>query len=182
MNSTIKIVEDFISEQDAFALIEEMQSPSKINPYPEYYKDRNGGTAFPYNNRVMDILKKYSVRANHIQQEFFNLKDKVIVTKAFGSWWQPGQSGSPHIDAIEKEPFIEYSTVIYLNDDYEGGEIYFPKQNFEHRPKSLSAIFFPGNKYEYLHGVKEITKGNRFTALYMQSTKVDFADPDFEVL
>lgn len=66
----------------------------------------------------------------------------MVVTKAFGSWWQPGQSGSPHIDAIEKEPFIEYSAVIYLNDDYEGGEIYFPKQNFEHRPKSLSAIFF----------------------------------------
>jgi predicted 2-oxoglutarate/Fe(II)-dependent dioxygenase YbiX len=72
------------------------------------------------------------------------------------------------------------TAIFWFNDDYEGGEIYFPKQNFEHRPKSLSAIFFPGNKYEYLHGVKEITKGNRFTALYMQSTKIDFVDPDFE--
>ena len=176
----IKIVEDFISEQDAFSLMEEMQSPSKINPYPEYYKDRNGGTAFPYNNRVMDILKKYSVRANHIQKEFFNLKDRVIVTKAFGSWWQPGQCGSPHIDAIEKEPFIEYSTVIYLNDEYEGGEIYFPKQALSLKAKKYSAIFFPGNDYQYIHGVKEITSGSRYTALYMQSTKQEFVDPDFK--
>lgn len=177
----IKIVEDFITEQDANILIDEIKSPSKTNPYPEYYKDRNGGTAFPYNNRVMDILKKYSVRANYIQQEFFNLKDKVIVTKAFGSGWTVGTSGAPHIDAVQKEPFIEYSTVIYLNDEYEGGEIYFPKQGFSTKAKKYSAIFFPGNDLAYLHGVKEITSGNRYTALYMQSTKKEFEDPDFKV-
>ena len=53
----IKIIEDFISASDASVLIEEMQRPSEINPYPEYYKDRNGGTAFPYNNRVLNLLK-----------------------------------------------------------------------------------------------------------------------------
>ena len=110
-----------------------------------------------------------------------NLKDKVIVTKAFGSGWTVGTSGAPHIDAIEKEPFIEYSTVIYLNDEYEGGEIYFPKQGFSTKAKKYSAIFFPGNDRAYLHGVKEITSGNRYTALYMQSTKKEFEDPDFEV-
>jgi len=176
----IKIIEDFISASDASVLIEEMQRPSEINPYPEYYKDRNGGTAFPYNNRVLNLLKKYAIRANLVQKEFFNLDKKVIVTKSFGSGWVPGTSGNPHIDAIEKEPFIEYSTVIYLNDDYEGGNIYFPKQNFSCKPKKYSAIFFPGNDYEYLHGVSKIESGYRYTALYMQSTKEEFVDPDFE--
>jgi hypothetical protein len=176
----IKIVEDFITEEDANVLINEMKRPSEINEYPSYYKDRNGGTALPYNKTVMSLLKKYAVDANRIQKEFFELEKDVIVTKAFGSFWNPGQSGAPHIDAIEKEPFIEYSSVIYLNDEYEGGEIYFPRQSFEHRPKKYSAIFFPGNSFNYIHGVKEITSGNRFTALYMQSTKKEFMDPDFE--
>lgn len=176
----IKIIENFIEPEDAKTLIKEIQSPSEINPYPEYYKNRNGGTAFPYNKIVIDILKKYAILANKVQYDFFNLDKKVVVTKSFGSGWVPGKSGAPHIDAIEKEPFIEYSTVIYLNDEYEGGEIYFPKQNFIHRPNKYSAVFFPGNNYEYIHGVKEITAGNRYTALYMQSTQSEFVDPDFK--
>jgi len=176
----IKIVEDFITEEDANTLINEMKNPSERNEYPVYYKDRNGGTAFPYNKKVMSLLKKYAIHSNKIQKEFFGLEKDVIVTKAFGSFWMPGTSGAPHIDAIEKEPFIEYSTVIYLNDEYEGGEIYFPRQSFEYSPKKYSAVFFPGNSIDYVHGVKEITSGSRFTALYMQSTKKDFIDPDFE--
>lgn len=176
----IKVVEDFIDEQDALALISEIQSPSEVNPYPDYYSERNGGTAFPYNKRVIDILRVYAKKSNHIQKDFFNLDLDVIVTKSFGSGWSPGTSGAPHIDAIEKEKFIEFSTVIYLNDDYDGGNIFFPKQNFSIKPKKYSAIFFPGNDYDYLHGVSAIESGNRYTALFMQSTKKEFQDPDFE--
>jgi len=175
----IKIIKNFIHEEDAKILISEIDNPSEINPYPEYYKNRNGGTAFPYNNKVISILQKYAVAANIVQQDFFNTDKKIIVTKSFGSGWVPGTSGNPHIDAIELEPFIEYSSVIYLNDEYDGGEIYFPKQNFEFKPEKYSAIFFPGNDYDYVHGVKEILSGKRYTALYMQSTKQEFVDPDF---
>lgn len=175
----IKVIKNFINPEDANILISEIENPSQINPYPEYYKNRNGGTALPYNHRVMSILRKYAVAANIVQQDFFNTNKKVIITKSFGSGWLPGTSGNPHIDAIELEPFIEYSSVIYLNDEYEGGEIYFPKQDFIIKPEKYSAIFFPGNDYDYIHGVKEITAGKRYTALYMQSTKSEFVDPDF---
>lgn len=176
----IKIVENFISQEDAELLMSEIKSPSEINPYPDYYLERNGGTAFPYNKNVMDTLKRYAKVANVIQKEFFELDKDVIVTKSFGSAWSIGTSGDPHIDAIEKEPFIEYSSVIYLNDEYEGGNIYFPAQGFSIKPKKYSAIFFPGNDIKYLHGVSKITSGNRYTALFMQSTKKEFQDPDFE--
>lgn len=177
----IKIVDNFIEENDAKVLISEIQNASETNPYPEYYKNRNGGTAFPYNNRVMDILKKYAKKANLVQEDFFQTGKKVIITKAFGSGWNSESSaGAPHIDAVDLEPFIEYSCVIYLNDDYEGGEIYFPQKNFSYKPVKYSAVFFPGNKYEYEHGVTKTTSGQRYTALFMQSTKQEFMDPDFE--
>jgi hypothetical protein len=76
----IKIVEDFITEEDANVLINEMKRPSEINEYPSYYKDRNGGTAFPYNKTVMSLLKKYAVDSNKIQKEFFTLENDVIIT------------------------------------------------------------------------------------------------------
>ena len=56
----IHIIDNFITAEDAAVLIEEQNQPSEVNPYPEYYKNRFGGTAFPYNKRVMDLLIKYS--------------------------------------------------------------------------------------------------------------------------
>lgn len=182
----IKIVENFIDPECAETLIKEMMNPSSVEPYPDYWRDRNGfeektgGSAIPYNPVTRSIMRKYAKKANLIQQEHFKTEKPVIVTKSFGSWWVPGGKGNPHTDAVEKEPFIEYSCVIYLNDEYEGGEIYFPRKRFSVKPKKYSAIFFPGNDIEYEHGVSEITAGTRQTALFMQSTKSEFMDPDYE--
>lgn len=52
--------------------------------------------------------------------------------------------------------------LVYLNDDYEGGEIFFPRYNLTIKPKAGTLITFPGSLY-YIHGVKKITNGNRFT-------------------
>lgn len=52
--------------------------------------------------------------------------------------------------------------LVYLNDDYEGGELYFPRYNYSIKPTAGTMITFPGSLY-YIHGVKEITKGVRYT-------------------
>lgn len=57
--------------------------------------------------------------------------------------------------------FVEYSSVFYINDDYEGGEIFFPDYNLEIKPKPGSVVFFPSNS-KYIHCVKKIIKGDRY--------------------
>jgi len=178
MRSKIKIIEDFITPEDALLMIEQLDNPNK-GVYPEYYKDRNGGTGFPYNPESIALQKKYGHMSNKVCEEFFETEKPVIITKSFGSHWLPGGSGNLHTDAVDREPFIEYSAVLYLNDEYTGGEIYFPRQNFELKPKKYSALFFPGNEQGYLHGVKTVLSGNRYTCLWMHSTKAEFADPDY---
>ena len=54
------------------------------------------------------------------------------------------------------------SAVAYLNDDYEGGELYFPNQGVQFKPKKGAAYFFPGDM-NYIHGVTEIKSGIRYT-------------------
>jgi predicted 2-oxoglutarate/Fe(II)-dependent dioxygenase YbiX len=68
-----------------------------------------------------------------------------------------------HIDNHYRFEYLTNSTIIYLNDDYEGGEIYFPEFDFEYKPKRGDAILFPCDKNEFRHGVKEVTKGKRMT-------------------
>lgn len=48
---------------------------------------------------------------------------------------------------------------VYLNDDYVGGEVYFPERNnFTFKPKINSLVMWPGNK-NFIHGIK-ITQGS----------------------
>jgi len=175
----ITIIDNFINEKDAEELISEQLNPSEINPYPEYYKDRYGGTAFPYNKKVMDILKKYGYLSNEKHKDLNSFVNPIYVFKAFGSTWHPGNKGNLHIDAQGPEPFIEWSTIIYLNDEFDGGDIYFPNQNFVYKPKKYSAVFFPSAGSEYVHGVTTVKSGIRHTALYMHTSLPNRADPDF---
>ena len=50
------------------------------------------------------------------------------------------------------------AVIIYLNDDYEGGDLYFTQHNLRIKPKAGTLITFPGTD-EYLHGVANVLPG-----------------------
>ena len=53
------------------------------------------------------------------------------------------------------------SVLLYLNDDYEGGEIEFQNSNIKIKPEAGSILFFPSN-FLYVHEVYPVTKGPRY--------------------
>lgn len=53
------------------------------------------------------------------------------------------------------------SVLLYLNDDYEGGEIEFIHSNLKFKPEAGSVLFFPSN-FLYVHEVYPVTKGPRY--------------------
>ena len=54
------------------------------------------------------------------------------------------------------------STVSYLNDDYEGGEIEFRQSNVRIKPEAGSIVFFPSN-FLYVHEIMPIKSGTRYS-------------------
>jgi hypothetical protein len=179
------VVKNFITPEDAQTLIKEINNPSESNPYPEYYKTRYGGTAYPYNKIVLDIQKKYSLLSNMVHQELHPEEIKKIQTfKSFGSVWAQGSSAPPHIDDQSPEEFIEYSTVIYLDDNFTGGDLYFPGLNFTYTPKKYEGLFFISDGDLWRHGISPIESGHRSTLLYMHTTQTEhpmgytIVDPD----
>jgi Rps23 Pro-64 3,4-dihydroxylase Tpa1-like proline 4-hydroxylase len=54
------------------------------------------------------------------------------------------------------------SALLYLNDDYEGGDINFPHAGVKIKPEAGSIIFFPSN-FVYVHEVAAVTKGTRYS-------------------
>ncbi len=171
------VIENFIDPKDAEVLLKEMSSPSEINPYPNYYKTRFGGTGYPYNKTVIELHKKYSLLSNKVHQELNPEETKDIKTfKAFGSTWTSGQYGLPHIDDQYPEEFIEYSTVIYLNDEFTGGNIFFPALSYEYVPKKYSGVFFLSKGNLWKHGITPVESGTRSTLLYMHTTQTEHKD------
>ena len=87
----------------------------------------------------------------------------------------------PHHDTADGDPFLRFSLVTYLNDDYEGGEIEFPNQGIKIKPKAGSTIIFPSQS-PYDHSSNVITKGNKYmtTSFWLNDPKTisseQFAD------
>lgn len=57
---------------------------------------------------------------------------------------------------------IKLGVVLYLNDDFDGGEIYYPKANLEIKPVARSLVVHPAGMI-YRHGVKPVSNGQRFS-------------------
>ena len=64
----------------------------------------------------------------------------------------------------------DLSFVLYLNNDFEGGDFVFPNLNIRIRPKPGMMIAFPSTQH-YLHGVEPITSGTRYCIVTWMTVK-----------
>lgn len=62
-----------------------------------------------------------------------------------------------HIDS-HSDPSLIYAAVMYLNDDYTDGELYFSHIGLEFKPNAGSLMIFATGP-EYIHGVRAPGKG-----------------------
>ncbi len=164
----IKVIEDFLSEKQlSDYLVYARQTDSWVKTQSnDVWSDRviyhHTITQFTeFHELYLDKIKWKIILDLDLQQEIW--PDYLgLVRWRTGDWQAPHADGQ--LESGEKHPYFwrDFGCVWYLNDDYEGGEIYFPKQNIELKPKPNTLVFFPGTT-EYLHGVKPITNGIRYT-------------------
>lgn len=78
---------------------------------------------------------------------------------------EPDYENDSYEEQLTQFPYLwsgHLSVLAYLNDDYEGGELYFPDIDYAIRPKKRMLITFPGSLH-YVHGVAKIESGVRYT-------------------
>ncbi len=74
-----------------------------------------------------------------------------------------GQKFTNHIDdhpAFHRR----VSLVYYMNDNYSGGEINFPRFGISYKPAANEILMFPST-YVYNHSVSEVTGGTRYAVV-----------------
>lgn len=127
-------------------------------------------------------MKKFDLPENFfedLKSKFQEAVEKVFKRKvkpntSHAQKWDVGGFANPHSDNSDYNgnpnafEINKYVGIFYLNDDYEGGELYFCDKNnslkpyLSFKPNALSYYVFPGG-VENIHGVSEITKGVRYT-------------------
>jgi len=116
---------------------------------------------------VNDMIKRLKVEVDKFFEVDVQETGPAIVRWPIGARQEPHADKEFHIGNERGRPndFPHYdiASLFYFNDEYEGGELYFPVQGIEFKPKAGAAYFFPGDRH-YVHGVRPVKSGNRFTS------------------
>jgi predicted 2-oxoglutarate/Fe(II)-dependent dioxygenase YbiX len=74
------------------------------------------------------------------------------------------------LDLWEKTLDRDLSVVYFLNDDFSGGELYFPVLDLTIQPEAGTLVCFPSD-HNYIHGVRPVISGHRYTAVTWMRVK-----------
>lgn len=112
------------------------------------------------------VDKNLNIKHHEEQQVFYKRLSDIIDSSFPGlelsglatiQRMQPGVELKSHTDQ-HTDPSIRYATIIYINDDYKAGELFFPNLDISLRPNPGDMLFFPGDE-EHEHGVKHVAEG-----------------------
>jgi predicted 2-oxoglutarate/Fe(II)-dependent dioxygenase YbiX len=104
------------------------------------------------------------------EKSTFDLSGELVFLRLFAQKMTEGGEVPSHTDNTDdfrskerprRENENYYSTLLYLSDDYEGGELLFPNLDIEMKPKAGTLVSFLGNE-DFLHGVNPVISGERY--------------------
>lgn len=79
--------------------------------------------------------------------------------------YRPGQHFKEHIDEIAGDPRPRIlSVVVFLNDDYTGGELAFPRQGVKLKARAGDIIVFPSNVC-FPHASLDVGAGTKYSVV-----------------
>jgi Rps23 Pro-64 3,4-dihydroxylase Tpa1-like proline 4-hydroxylase len=113
---------------------------------------------------INSILKQAIVGSSEDYSKYYSVNIGTLMPLSI-SKYSTGKSMGPHVDDYNNGDDPNISVVLYLNDNYEGGEINFPNQNITIKPEAGSIVIFPSVDPYYhqslpvISGVKYMSPG-----------------------
>jgi hypothetical protein len=109
---------------------------------------------------LLKIMQEYAIKVyNFVKENYDGPFQDFYETKTHIAKFTPGWGMHEHYDSGRPN---DIATLVYLNDDYSGGEIYFPDHGLSYKPEPGDLLCFPDNP-NFVHGVKQVIGNNRYT-------------------
>jgi hypothetical protein len=160
MPKNIKIVKSFMSKEDSLFIEKFLKSvDSEFKQYGNGEKEFTFFTDFK-DDEVLKILNSCGRLAlSFIKNNYPGSFGEFDDSKTHIARFIEGPGMHEHFDTTRPN---DIATLVYLNDNYEGGDIYFPEHDMYIKPDQGDLVCFPDNP-GYIHGVMPITSGIRYT-------------------
>tara|TARA_R110002020_G_scaffold113524_1_gene261299 strand:- start:108 stop:644 length:537 start_codon:yes stop_codon:yes gene_type:complete len=170
------IIENFIFKDHQTLLTQYFEKNRHLcSDEQNHHRHRNLHYGDMTSETVKYILKHYLTKTCFFIEHYF--KEHVAPFNAPRiCCYYPGESLDKHVD--KKDGFwnitydMKYSSILYLNDNYEGGEIQFTGDQ-PIKMKAGSCIFFLSDATNE-HQVLKVKKGNRYSVPSWYTTKIGF--------
>ena len=115
-------------------------------------------TAGHFEKRTVDISKDPIVKK--ISEKFGG---NLVIDEAQLQTWPVGSVSKLHIHNLDDRKITKMNSIIYLNDDFEGG-LFHTYWGVVIKPKTGMLTHFDGSTV--WHGVSEVKKKDRFTLIF----------------
>jgi predicted 2-oxoglutarate/Fe(II)-dependent dioxygenase YbiX len=156
------VINSFILPQDASIFMKYYDAHTHLcydNRKPHSHRNLHYHT-IP-SKKIKNLLDYYENKIIYFIDHYFQTKTEPFNEPRLVRW-SKDESMPHHRDQRHSHgDNMDYSALSYLNDNYEGGELFFEDGDV-FKMKALSTIIFPSPK-PYGHGVKKIIKGKRYT-------------------
>jgi predicted 2-oxoglutarate/Fe(II)-dependent dioxygenase YbiX len=116
-------------------------------------------------HRIMQQVRHLST---HLLMQRFSPNRVIYSDTAQLVRWHEGLQLTPHADNLEPDgrpngtPHRSHASILYLNDDYEGGHTFFPGYGVRIKPEPGTLLLF-GAGPEHVHGITPVVSGLRYT-------------------
>ena len=128
--------------------------------YQKRFNNNVDSDNYPDIRRINNILKDAIIGASNHYSKIHGIDIGSLMPISI-SKYSTGKSMGPHVDDYGDGQDPNISVVLYLNDDYEGGEIYFKEQGIKIKPKAGSIVIFP-SVAPYYHESLPVTSGIKY--------------------
>lgn len=185
---SIMIIPNFVSPEDCKFLVEyaNERTTSDLSVFDS--EKANKGTEDKYSvkketrntqlvecdDRMQETLTELIKQAvEHAVNPYFGINLATAESVQFlkygiGGHYKPHPDGEGLWLEKEKNQLVwkknvdrDISILIYLNSEYEGGQLIFPEQHITLNPKPGMLVAFPSS-HHFIHGVTPITSGTRY--------------------
>ncbi len=163
LDENIFYIENFIDKKSLDILKKEIDENSFL---AEEHEGLYHDVLWMDTKKSREIWDKISIRLNDLfsndKEYLYNFPEKPFLIKyADRKGKKPSRWAMfPHSDKNEYDSDLTKGIVIYITDDYDGGELVYVNKDIKIKPSAGSLVCHPGSE-EYTHGVKIFSGGPR---------------------
>lgn len=157
--------EDFLTADEISIFMDTIASATEARWFSEdipEYDQHHAGKTLPISLELEETVKIINSRVASLFTDTSHMVHIGSIVRGSSDLSPVGFHRDNHDQDMQNNRNAEnkYGILMYLNSDFDGGEICYPELGIEYKPKpGVLLIHYAGN----LHGVNPITKGVRYS-------------------